>query len=102
MAKRRARAVLKKGNQMNYNKEMEEKKIQEADFGKVYWCPNLNKHVELSGIDACDGATFYVREFDVIDGDYVQALKYYMVEKTELFPIPEGTYSTRRCNEFFK
>ena len=42
MAKRRARAVLKKGNQMNYNKEMEEKKIQEADFGKVYWCPNLN------------------------------------------------------------
>ena len=72
---------------MNYNKEMEERKLQESDFNKVYWCPNLNKHLELTGIDITDGALYMGREFDFITGDYVEGLIYYGVEKTELFPI---------------
>ena len=74
---------------MNYNEQMEQKKLERIDFGKVYWCPSLNKHLELCGVDLTDGASFFAREFDVEDWDY-EGEVYHAVEKTQLFLVEDS------------
>jgi len=91
---------------MFYNKRMES---QPVEMNEVYWCPELNKHLLISGIDYNDGAMYLGQEYDVLEEDIAETPRllsggaqfiYYGVEKTELWPISDYQGMREKMKKF--